>query len=52
MEFYKANEFNALAGCGWQVAGSVGSRLILATRERGGRSVRDRITGTGVIVDR
>jgi hypothetical protein len=51
MEFYKANHVTPFAGCGWQLAGPVGSQLVLALGSRGGRTVRDRITGTGVIVD-
>jgi hypothetical protein len=52
MEFYTANDVTPFAGCGWQLAGPVVSQLVLALGSRGGRTVRDRITGTGVIVDR
>jgi hypothetical protein len=52
MEFYKANRVNPLAGCGWQLAGPFISQLVLALATRDGRTVRDRITGTAVIVDR
>jgi hypothetical protein len=51
-EFYKANDLKPLAGCGWRLAGLVASRSVLALGTRGGRTVRDRITGTTVIVDR
>lgn len=40
------------AGCGWLLAAPVVSQLALALRTRGGRTVRDRITGTSVIMDR
>jgi hypothetical protein len=52
LEFYKANGVNPGAGCGWQLAGPVVSQLVLALGSREARTVRDRITGTGVIVDR
>ena len=52
MESHKVNDVNALAGCGWALAGPVVLQLVLALGSRGGRTVRDRITGTGVIVDR
>jgi 60Kd inner membrane protein len=52
MELYKTNDVNPVAGCGRQLAGPVVSQLVLALGSRGGRTVRDRITGTGVIVDR
>jgi hypothetical protein len=52
MEFYKANDVNPLAGWGWLLAGPVVPQLALAVGSRGGRTVRDRITSTSVIVDR
>ena len=52
MELYKANDVNPLAGCGWQLAGPIGSQLVLALSSRGGRTIRDRVTGTVVIIDR
>jgi hypothetical protein len=52
MEFYKANDVSRFAGCGWLVAGSVVSQLVLALPSRGGRTLRDRMTDTSVIVDR
>jgi hypothetical protein len=52
MEFYKASAVNPLAGWGWLLAGPVVSQLVLASGSRGGRTVRDRITSTSVIVDR
>jgi hypothetical protein len=52
MEFYKPNAVNPFAGCGWQLAGPVVSQLVLALGSRGGRTVRDRVTGTNVIVAR
>jgi hypothetical protein len=50
MEFYKANDASPLAG--WQLAGPIGSQMIVALGSRRGRTVRDLITGTSVIVDR
>jgi hypothetical protein len=41
-----------LAGCGWQLAGQFISQLLLALTTRDGRTVRDRITGTSVVVER
>jgi hypothetical protein len=52
MEFYKAKGVNPSAGCGWQLVVPVVSQLVVAGGSRGGRTVRDRITGTSVIVDR
>ena len=52
MEFYKANEINPFAGCGWQLAGPMVSQLLLALGTRERRTVRDRLTGTSVILDR
>ncbi len=52
LEFYKANDASRLAGCGWLLAGPVVSQLVLALPSDGGRTVRDRITGTVVIVNR
>jgi hypothetical protein len=52
MEFYDANDLKPFAGCGWLLAGPVISQSILALGARRGRTVRDRITGTCVIVDR
>ncbi len=51
MELYKANGVTPFAGCGWQLAGPVVTQLVLVLGARGGRTVRDRITGTSVIVD-
>jgi hypothetical protein len=53
IEFYKGNHVSPFAGCGWQLAGSIIPQvLIAALGSRDGRTVRDRITGTRVIVDR
>lgn len=52
MESYEVNDVNPFTGCGWQLAGPCVSQLVLALGSRGGRTVRDRVTGTGVIVDR
>jgi 60Kd inner membrane protein len=52
LEFYKAKGVNPCAGCGWQPAVPVVSQLVVAAGSRAGRTVRDRITGTSVIVDR
>jgi 60Kd inner membrane protein len=52
MEFYKSNNVNPIAGCGWPAAGPIVSQLVLALSSRGGRTIRDRITGTTVVVDR
>lgn len=38
-------------GCGWLLAGPLASDLVLALSSRDGWTIRDRITGTGVIVD-
>ncbi|MGH2887090.1 MAG: YidC/Oxa1 family membrane protein insertase, partial [Solirubrobacteraceae bacterium] len=51
-EFYKANQVNPLTGCGWLVAGSILSHLVLAIAIRNGRTAYDRLTGTIVISDR
>jgi hypothetical protein len=51
-EFYKANAVNPFAGCGRQFAGLVTTQLVLALASPGGRTIRDRITGTTVVVDR
>ncbi len=51
-EFYQSNPVNPAGGCGWLVAGPLASQLTLALSSREGRTLRDRITGTGVIVDR
>jgi hypothetical protein len=52
MEFFKANNVQPFTGCGWMLARPVISQLVLAAGSRDGRTVRDRITGTAVIVDR
>lgn len=52
MDFYKTNEVTPFAGCGWQLAGSVVAQLVLALGTREGRTIRDRLTGTRVILDR
>jgi hypothetical protein len=52
MEFYKANQVNPLAGCGWLVAGPILSQLVLAIAIRNGRTAYDRVTGTIVVSDR
>jgi len=53
MDLYEANDVNALAGCGWLLAGEALSHAALAlVGSREGRTVRDQITGTRVIVDR
>ena len=51
MEFYKAHKVTPFAGCGWQLAGSAVSQFVLALGTREGRTVRDRLTGTSVILD-
>jgi hypothetical protein len=51
-EFYQSNPVNPAGGCGWLVASALVSQSVLALSSRGGRTIRDRITGTGVIVDR
>jgi len=51
-EFYKANHVSPFAGFGWLVADLVFSRVVLFLPSGGGQTVRDRITGTIVIVDR
>ena len=50
-EFYRSNPVNLAGGCGWLVAGPVVSHLARALSSREGRTIRDRVTGTGVIVD-
>lgn len=50
MELYKANGLN-LAGCGLMFVPGFVSQLILALGAHGGRTVRDRVTGTVVIFD-
>jgi hypothetical protein len=52
MEFYREKRVNPFGGCGWQLAGQIVSHFVLALGSRGGRTLRDRITGTTVIVDR
>jgi hypothetical protein len=52
MDFYKTNEVAPFAGCGWQLAGPVVSQLVLALGTREGRTIRDHLTGTRVILDR
>jgi hypothetical protein len=52
IEFCESNEVRPLVGCGWQLAGLVVSQLFLAVGSTGGRTVRDRVSGTSVIVDR
>jgi hypothetical protein len=51
-EFYRSNRVNLAGGCGWLVAGPLVSQLALGVSSREGRTIRDRVTGTGVIVDR
>jgi 60Kd inner membrane protein len=51
-EFYKANQVNPLAECGWLVAGPILSQLVLAIAIRNGRTAYDRLTGTIVVSDR
>ncbi len=50
--FYKSNPVNPVGSCGWALAGGLISQLTLALSARGGRTIRDRVTGTSVIVDR
>jgi hypothetical protein len=51
LDFYKANQVDPLASCAWQsVPGSLSS-LLVALWSPGGRSIRDRVTGTVVVVD-
>ena len=52
MQFYKANQVNPLAPCGWLVAGPILSQLVLAIAIRNGRTAYDRLTGTIVVGDR
>ncbi len=52
IEFYEANDIDPLAGCWWQLAGTVTLELLLALAASGGRTVRDRLTGTCVVVHR
>jgi hypothetical protein len=52
MDFYKTHEVTPFAGCGWQLAGPALSQLALALGTREGRTIRDRLTGTMVILDR
>jgi hypothetical protein len=51
MEFYEANDVRPFAGCGRTVSALLISHLLLALGTRDGRTVRDRVTGTAVIVD-
>jgi hypothetical protein len=51
-EFYQSNPVNPAGGCGWLAVGPLASQLALALSAREGRTIRDRITGTGVIADR
>lgn len=51
-EFYRSNPVNLAGGFGWLVAGPLVSQLALAVSSREGRTIRDRVTDTGVIVDR
>jgi hypothetical protein len=51
-EFYRSNPVSPAGGCGWLAAGPLASQLALALSSREGRTIRDRITGTAVIVDR
>jgi hypothetical protein len=51
-EFYKTHDVNLAGGCGWLLAGPLVSQLVVALSSRGGRTIRDRITGTVVVVDR
>jgi hypothetical protein len=51
-EFYKSNAVNPARSCGWLVVGPLVSQVVLALSARAGRTIRDRITGTAVIVDR
>lgn len=52
MEFYKENRVNALAGCGWRIAGPMLVQLTLTIAIRDGRTAYDRLTGTIVVTDR
>jgi hypothetical protein len=52
IDFSKTNEVTPFAGCGWQLAGPVVFQLVLALGTREGRTIRDRLTGTRVILDR
>lgn len=52
MELYKANDVDPFYGCGWQLAAPIVSQAALTLGTRGGRTLRDRITGTEVVVDR
>jgi hypothetical protein len=51
-DLYNANDVNVFACCGWPLAGAALSHTALALGIREGRTVRDRVTGTRVIVDR
>ncbi len=48
-EFYEANDVKVSTGCAWQLAGPIVSQLLLVPGSRGGRTIRDRVTGTSVI---
>jgi hypothetical protein len=52
MELSMANDVPPFAGWGWQLAGPVCSHAVVALGSRRGRTVRDLVTGTSVIVDR
>ena len=52
MKFYKNHDVNPASGCGWMVVGPLTSQLVVALSSRGGRTIRDRVTGTAVVVDR
>lgn len=51
-EFYASNSVNPVGACGWVVAGPFLSQVVMALSARDGRTIRDRITGTRVIVER
>jgi hypothetical protein len=52
MELYEANGVSPFAGCGSQLGGQIIAQLALTAGTHGGRTVRDRIAGTGVIAER
>ena len=49
---YQEHEVNPASGCGTAVVGSLVSRAALDLLPLGGRTLRDRLTGTAVVLDR
>jgi hypothetical protein len=52
MKLYRDSGVTPFGGCGLLLAGPILSQATLALRTRGGRTVRDRVTGTSVVIDR